>query len=139
VERISIMPGGMPGSTTTGMPENSMVFPNICSEARGRMSAVHSGLPSAWLRWLAIIAELVARHHEHGRRTEQLPAKVRRPRRPLARSPDRRAPCRHRRSTASPVTAGPRVEAIWWHPAIDDDPEHAHRRDAAARACAPAT
>jgi hypothetical protein len=76
VERISIMPGGMSGSTTTGMPENSMVFPNICSEARGRMSVVHSGLPSAWLRWLAIIAELVARHHEHGRRTEQLPAKV---------------------------------------------------------------
>jgi DNA-binding transcriptional LysR family regulator len=37
-----------------------------------------------------------------------------------------------------PFTAGPMVEAIWWHPVNDDDPEHAYLRDAVARACAAA-
>jgi hypothetical protein len=29
---------------------------------------------------------------------------------------------------------GQLVEAMWWHPAFDDDPEHAYLRDAVVRA-----
>jgi DNA-binding transcriptional LysR family regulator len=34
-----------------------------------------------------------------------------------------------------PFPAGPLVEAMWWHPVNDDDPEHAYLRDAVTRAC----
>ena len=33
-----------------------------------------------------------------------------------------------------PFEAGPLVEAMWWHPAYDDDPEHAYLRDLVSRA-----
>jgi transposase len=36
-------------------------------------------------------------------------------------------------------TAGALVEAIWWHPINDGDPEHAYLRDAVGRACASVT
>ena len=36
-------------------------------------------------------------------------------------------------------TAGPLVEAIWWHSVIDDDSEHAYLRDAVDCACASVT
>jgi DNA-binding transcriptional LysR family regulator len=38
-----------------------------------------------------------------------------------------------------PFTAGPLVEAIWWHPVNGDDPEHAYLRDAVSRACSSVT
>jgi DNA-binding transcriptional LysR family regulator len=43
------------------------------------------------------------------------------------------------RASPCPFTAGPLVEAIWWHPTVDDHPEHAYLRDAVARACASVT
>ena len=42
------------------------------------------------------------------------------------------------RALACPFDAGPLVEAIWWHPAFEDDPEHAWFRDLVARAAAQA-
>jgi DNA-binding transcriptional LysR family regulator len=38
------------------------------------------------------------------------------------------------RALAPPVEVGQLVEAMWWHPAFDDDPEHAYLRDVVARA-----
>ena len=38
------------------------------------------------------------------------------------------------RALACPFDAGPLVQAMWWHPAYDDDPEHRFLRDAVARA-----
>ncbi|UOY02361.1 hypothetical protein [Blastococcus sp. PRF04-17] len=31
------------------------------------------------------------------------------------------------RAMPPPVEVGQLVEAMWWHPAFDDDPEHAYR------------
>ena len=38
------------------------------------------------------------------------------------------------RALPCPFHAGPLVEAIWWHPAFDDDPEHRYLRDLVVRA-----
>ena len=38
------------------------------------------------------------------------------------------------RALPCPFEAGPLVEAIWWHPAFDDDPEHRYLRDLVVRA-----
>jgi DNA-binding transcriptional LysR family regulator len=38
------------------------------------------------------------------------------------------------RRLAPPVEVGQLVEAMWWHPAFDDDPEHAYLRDLVMRA-----
>jgi len=38
------------------------------------------------------------------------------------------------RALAPPVEVGQLVEAMWWHPAFDDDPEHAYLRDLVVRA-----
>src|SRR5215204_2486643 len=38
------------------------------------------------------------------------------------------------RALAPPVEVGQLVEAMWWHPAYDDDPEHAYLRDVIVRA-----
>lgn len=38
------------------------------------------------------------------------------------------------RALPPPVEVGPLVEAMWWHPAYDDDPEHAYLRDVVIRA-----
>jgi DNA-binding transcriptional LysR family regulator len=38
------------------------------------------------------------------------------------------------RALAPPVEVGQLVEAMWWHPVFDDDPEHAWLRDLVARA-----
>jgi DNA-binding transcriptional LysR family regulator len=38
------------------------------------------------------------------------------------------------RALPCPFDAGPLVEAIWWHPAFDDDPEHRYLRDLVVRA-----
>ena len=38
------------------------------------------------------------------------------------------------RALPCPFEAGPLVEAMWWHPALDDDPEHRYLRDVIARA-----
>jgi DNA-binding transcriptional LysR family regulator len=38
------------------------------------------------------------------------------------------------RTLAPPVEVGQLVEAMWWHPAFDDDPEHAYLRDLVVRA-----
>jgi DNA-binding transcriptional LysR family regulator len=38
------------------------------------------------------------------------------------------------RALPPPVEVGPLVEAMWWHPAFDDDPEHAYLRDVVVRA-----
>jgi DNA-binding transcriptional LysR family regulator len=38
------------------------------------------------------------------------------------------------RALAPPVEVGQLVEAMWWHPAFDDDPEHAYLRDVVLRA-----
>jgi hypothetical protein len=35
-----------------------------------------------------------------------------------------------------PVEVGQLVEAMWWHPAFDDDPEHSYLRDLVVRATA---
>ena len=35
-----------------------------------------------------------------------------------------------------PFEAGPLIEAMWWHPAFDDDPEHLYLRDLVVRATA---
>ena len=67
---------------------------------------------------------------------------ARRGQRPRSRSLQRRlvrpAPARRRgpRALPCPVEVGPLVEAMWWHPAFDDDPEHAYLRDLVVRAAA---
>jgi len=38
------------------------------------------------------------------------------------------------RALSPPVEVGQLVEAMWWHPAFDDDPEHAYLRDVVVRA-----
>ncbi|GAA4249429.1 LysR family transcriptional regulator [Dactylosporangium darangshiense] len=38
------------------------------------------------------------------------------------------------RALAPPFEAGPLVEAMWWHPMYDDDPEHRYLRDLVTRA-----
>ena len=38
------------------------------------------------------------------------------------------------RALPCPFEAGPLVEAMWWHPAYDDDPEHRYLRDVVSRA-----
>jgi DNA-binding transcriptional LysR family regulator len=38
------------------------------------------------------------------------------------------------RTLAPPVEVGQLVEAMWWHPAFDDDPEHGYLRDVVVRA-----
>jgi DNA-binding transcriptional LysR family regulator len=38
------------------------------------------------------------------------------------------------RALPCPFEAGPLVEAMWWHPAYDDDPEHQYLRDVVSRA-----
>jgi DNA-binding transcriptional LysR family regulator len=38
------------------------------------------------------------------------------------------------RALDCPFEAGPLIEAMWWHPVYDDDPEHAYLRDVVARA-----
>ncbi|MGY1858480.1 LysR family transcriptional regulator [Modestobacter sp. SYSU DS0290] len=38
------------------------------------------------------------------------------------------------RALPCPVELTPLVEAMWWHPALDDDPEHRYLRDVVARA-----
>jgi DNA-binding transcriptional LysR family regulator len=38
------------------------------------------------------------------------------------------------RALPPPVEVGQLVEAMWWHPAFDDDPEHAYLRDVVSRA-----
>jgi DNA-binding transcriptional LysR family regulator len=40
------------------------------------------------------------------------------------------------RALPCPFDAGQLVEAIWWHPAFDDDPEHRYLRDVVVRAAA---
>ncbi len=40
------------------------------------------------------------------------------------------------RALPVPFEAGPLVEAMWWHPVYDDDPEHAYLRDVVVRATA---
>src|SRR4051812_1623708 len=42
------------------------------------------------------------------------------------------------RSLPCPIELGPLVEAMWWHPALDDDPEHRYLRNVIARAAPPA-
>jgi DNA-binding transcriptional LysR family regulator len=43
------------------------------------------------------------------------------------------------RALPCPFEVTPLVEAMWWHPAYDDDPEHAYLRDVVVRASAEAT
>ncbi|RBY83628.1 LysR family transcriptional regulator [Geodermatophilus sp. TF02-6] len=38
------------------------------------------------------------------------------------------------RALPCPFAAGPLVEAMWWHPVYDDDPEHCYLRDLVVRA-----
>jgi len=38
------------------------------------------------------------------------------------------------RALPPPVEVGPLLEAMWWHPVYDDDPEHAYLRDLVTRA-----
>ncbi len=38
------------------------------------------------------------------------------------------------RALPCPFDAGPLIEAMWWHPVFDDDPEHAYLRDLVSRA-----
>ena len=38
------------------------------------------------------------------------------------------------RALPCPFDAGPLIEAMWWHPVYDDDPEHAWLRDLVVRA-----
>ena len=38
------------------------------------------------------------------------------------------------RALPCPFEAGPLVQALWWHPAFTDDPEHAWLRDLVLRA-----
>jgi hypothetical protein len=38
------------------------------------------------------------------------------------------------RALPCPVEVGQLVEAMWWHPVFDDDPEHAYLRDLVQRA-----
>ena len=38
------------------------------------------------------------------------------------------------RAAAARSTVGPLIEAMWWHPVYDDDPEHAYLRDLVVRA-----
>lgn len=43
------------------------------------------------------------------------------------------------RAVPCPFEAAPLVEAMWWHPVYDDDPEHRYLRDAVTRAARAAT
>jgi DNA-binding transcriptional LysR family regulator len=43
------------------------------------------------------------------------------------------------RALPPPVEVGPLLEAMWWHPVYDDDPEHAYLRDLVVRAAERAT
>ena len=43
------------------------------------------------------------------------------------------------RALPLPFEVGPLVEAMWWHPVFDDDPEHAYLRDLLVRAARVAT
>ena len=43
------------------------------------------------------------------------------------------------RALPCPFEVGPLLEAMWWHPAFDDDPEHAYLRDVVVRAAERAT
>lgn len=43
------------------------------------------------------------------------------------------------RTMACPVDVGEMVEAMWWHPVYDRDPEHIFLRDAVLRAAHLAT
>jgi hypothetical protein len=38
------------------------------------------------------------------------------------------------RALTTPFEAAPLIEAMWWHPVFDDDPEHAYLRDLVVRA-----
>jgi len=38
------------------------------------------------------------------------------------------------RALDPPFEAAPLIEAMWWHPVYDDDPEHAYLRDVVTRA-----
>nr|WP_221379176.1 hypothetical protein [Actinoplanes polyasparticus] len=38
------------------------------------------------------------------------------------------------RALTPPFDAGPLIEAMWWHPVYDDDPEHIYLRDVLVRA-----
>ena len=40
------------------------------------------------------------------------------------------------RALPCPFDVGPLVEAIWWHPMYDDDPEHQYLRDVLIRVAA---
>ena len=40
------------------------------------------------------------------------------------------------RALPPPIEVGQLIEAMWWHPAFDDDPEHAYLRDLVVRATA---
>ena len=40
------------------------------------------------------------------------------------------------RALPVPFDAGPLIEAMWWHPVFDDDPEHGYLRDLVVRAAA---
>jgi DNA-binding transcriptional LysR family regulator len=40
------------------------------------------------------------------------------------------------RALPLPFDAGPLIEAMWWHPVFDDDPEHVYLRDLVVRAAA---
>ena len=42
------------------------------------------------------------------------------------------------RALPCPFEAGPLIEAMWWHPVFDDDPEHRYLRDVVRRAAAQA-
>jgi hypothetical protein len=43
------------------------------------------------------------------------------------------------RALPPPFDAGPLIEAMWWHPVYDDDPEHAYLRGLVRRAAELAT
>lgn len=49
---------------------------------------------------------------------------------------DRLGPAAGVRVLAPPVEIAPLVEAIWWHPMYDDDPEHLYLRDLVTRTAA---
>jgi hypothetical protein len=38
------------------------------------------------------------------------------------------------RALPPPFEAAPLIEAMWWHPVYDDDPEHVYLRDVVVRA-----
>jgi hypothetical protein len=43
------------------------------------------------------------------------------------------------RAVACPFEAGPLVEAVWWHPMYEHDPEHRYLRDLLSRIAAEVT